>query len=86
MAKEHVADYFENLYQARKCEEWTDHINKRVEEMEKTAMHPENQQPFTLDDLDELTQCLIRKLKRTKSTSQTPYRIKYSQKPIMQQE
>ena len=68
MAKEHIADYFENLYQAREGEksheEWTEHIHKTVDEIEKKARHPENQQPLTLD---ELTQC-IRKLKRKKST------------------
>ena len=78
MAKEHIADYFENLYQAREGEksheEWTEHINKTVDEIEEKARHPENQQPLTLD---ELAQC-IRKLKRKKSTGQTPYQMKYS--------
>ena len=36
MSKEHIADYFENLYQAREGEksheEWTEHINKTVDE------------------------------------------------------
>ena len=53
MAKEHIADYFENLYQAREGEksheEWTEHINKTVDEIEKKARHPENQQPLTLE-------------------------------------
>ena len=45
MAKEHIADYFENLYQAREGEkshqEWTEHINKTVDEIEKKARYPE---------------------------------------------
>ena len=78
MAKEHIADYFENLYQAREGEksheEWTEHINKTVDEIDKKARHPENQQPLTLD---ELTQC-IRKLKRKKSTGPDTIPMKYS--------
>ena len=39
IAKEHIADYFENLYQAREGEksheQWTEHINKTVDEIEK---------------------------------------------------
>ena len=37
-AKTHIANYYENLYQAREGEashkEWTDHINKEVKAIE----------------------------------------------------
>ena len=63
-AKEHIADYFEDLYQARKDEdshkEWTKHINKQVDIIEHERGQQQTQQAFTDD---ELNQC-IRKLKR----------------------
>ena len=67
-AKEHIADYFEDIYQVRNGEkshkEWAKHINKQVERIEQERRQQQTQQAFTDD---ELNQC-IRKLNRKKST------------------
>ena len=67
-ANEHIADYYENLYQAREGEEshktWTEYINITVEKIEKEVTQYECSQPFTNEELDKC----IQKLKMRKST------------------
>ena len=67
-ARNHIADYFEKLYCAREGEEshknWTDHINKCVEEMSQSNEKSKNEKPFSQE---ELNKC-IKTLKRRKST------------------
>ena len=66
-AKEHIADYFENLYQAREgepnYEQWTNHINETVNNISKSTMKSQNENPI---GIEELNTC-IKKLKRNKS-------------------
>ena len=66
-AKEHIADYFDNLYQAREgersYEKWTNHINETVNNISKSIMKSQNENPI---GIDELNTC-IKKLKRKKS-------------------
>ena len=67
-AKTHIANYYENLYQAREGEashkEWTDHINKEVNAIERSRERSLNQDQFSIDELNEC----IKSLKRNKST------------------
>ena len=67
-AKEHIAEYYDNLYQAREGEEshktWTEHIKTTVEKIEKEVTQYECKQPFTYEELDKC----IKKLKTRKST------------------
>ena len=66
-AKEHIADYFENLYQAREgepnYEQWTNHINETVNNISKSTMKSQNENPI---GIEELNTC-IKKLNRNKS-------------------
>ena len=67
-AKIHIANYYENLYQAREGEashkEWTDHINKEVKAIEMSIERSPNQDHFSIDELNDC----IKSLKRNKST------------------
>jgi len=67
-AKDHIADYFENLYQAREGEnshkKWTHHINNTVEMISKNTAKSQNETPFSEEELTNS----IKKLKRNKST------------------
>jgi hypothetical protein len=67
-AKNHIADYFENLYQAREGENshkiWTHHINNTVEMISKNTAKSQNETQFSKEELTNS----IKKLKRNKST------------------
>jgi hypothetical protein len=67
-AKDHIADYFEDLYQARDGENshktWTHHINNTVERISKDTAKSQNETPFSKEELT----TSIKKLKRKKST------------------
>ncbi len=69
-AKEHIAGYFQDLYQARpgttEYEEWTEHITKRVKQTISQYENSGNKEgePITLKELN----ATIKKLKRNKST------------------
>ncbi len=68
-AKDHVANYYENLYQARKGEDshrrWTEHINKTVNSINYKINNREKEcHPFTMEELNET----IKTLKQGKST------------------
>ena len=64
--KNHIADYFEDLYQAREGEQtheaWTSKINNKIAEITKTTQNS-NLEPITLQ---EVNKC-IKQLKRGKS-------------------
>ena len=66
-AKEHIADYFENLYQAREGEEsyeqWTNHINDTVNNISNSNEKSQNENPISREELN----TCIKKLKRNKS-------------------
>ena len=69
-AKQHIANYFKELYQARpgtpEYETWTNHITETVKEAtgtETQAKHTQGSEPITLKELNKA----IRKLKRRKS-------------------
>ena len=61
-SKEHIANYFEDLYQ----ENWTKHIDKTVIHIEETEQQETHQtiNKFTMEELDKV----IKTLKRWKST------------------
>ena len=65
-AKDHLADYFENLYQAREWEQsheqWTNHINDIVNSISKSNAQSQNENPISR----KLNTC-IKKLKRNNS-------------------
>ena len=67
LAKEHIATYYEDLYQAREGEDshahWTEHINRRVAEIDKDKSE-ENIEEI---NSEEINGC-ISKLRRNKST------------------
>ena len=67
-AKEHIAKYYEDLYQAREGEDshkqWTEQINKTVNDISKQQDSPNSSKPFSYD---ELLNC-IKRLKKNKST------------------
>ena len=56
-AKEYIANYFENLYQARDGEtshaQWTEHINDTANEATNANEAHTNEQPITLEELNE---------------------------------
>ena len=66
-AKKHIADYFEDLYQARKGEDshegWTEYISRTVQ---KNTQNSTNE-PFSPFSTEEFNEC-IKKLKRNKSS------------------
>ena len=66
-AKDHIADYFENLYQAREGEEiyeqWTNHINDTVNSISKSNEQSQNENPISKEEIN----TCIKKLKRNKS-------------------
>ena len=65
-SKEHIANFYENLYKAREgtkaYQEWTDHIEETVKQMEKKTLQEE--EDFTNKEM----KIAIRSLKRGKST------------------
>ncbi len=67
-AKNHIANYYEQLYQAREGEEshkqWTQHIEREVEKIALSQDKSRNENPF---EIEELNRC-IQSLKRNKST------------------
>ena len=69
-AKEHIANYYEELYQAREGEdshkEWTNHINRKIQQIESTPEHTNASPPppFTLEELNQS----IKIFKRNKNT------------------
>ena len=66
--KEHVASYYENLYQAREgteeYDEWTRKIKDKVEEITRRAEKSPDEPPITTKELKKV----IKKLKRNKAT------------------
>ena len=77
-AKEYIAQYYEQLYQAREgtieYQEWTEEIKNKVKEIETQMQHkPEIKQI----DTKELNTA-IKKLKRKKAQDQTTYQTKPS--------
>ena len=86
-AKGHIAEYYENLYQAREVEEshktWTEHIKTTVEKIEKEVTQYECNQPFTYEELDK---CIKKSWKRERAQVQTTYQMKQSSQQIEQQE
>ena len=67
-AKEHIANYFENLYQARpgkpQYAQWTERITNTVRELDQQAQNAENPEPITMKELNSA----IKTLKRNKAT------------------
>lgn len=65
--KEHIANYYENLYQAREGTEeykfWTTLINNKTKMLERAAHSAKDEPPATRDELNNI----IRKLKRGKA-------------------
>ena len=65
--KEHIADYFEDLYQARpgtpEYETWTNHIEKTVEVIQAADQQEKKTENITYKELNKV----IKKLKRKKS-------------------
>ena len=65
--KEHIADYYENLYQARegneKYREWTRNIESKIANLRHTTQK-DRIEPFTLKELDNV----ITKLQKNKAT------------------
>ena len=66
-AKEYIAQYYENLYQARegteKYKEWTEKIKRTVEEIENTLEQAADERPtedmqFTPDEMNQAIRCL----------------------------
>ena len=76
-AKDHMADYFGNLYQAREGEEsheqWTNHINDTVNSMSKSNVQSQNENPISREELN----TCIKKLKRNKSNGPDLYQTRY---------
>ena len=67
LAKEHIATYYEDLYQAREGEDshahWREHINSRVAEIDKDKSEENIEEIYS----EEINRC-ISKLRRNKST------------------
>ena len=66
--KEHVANYFEELYQAREGEDshsnWTKHINETVKEIATSTNQSKHQQPFKIEELDSCIKTLKKEKKQ----------------------
>ena len=69
-AKEYIAEYFENLYQAREgntaYEEWTREIEQKVEEIEKQLENSPPETPFSKKEIS----TVIQQLKKGKAKGQ----------------
>jgi len=66
--KEHIAQYYETLYQAREgkkeYEKWTEEIVKKVAEIQATQINEENLSEITMSEM----KTNIKKLKKRKAT------------------
>ena len=61
-AKKHIADFYENLYQAREgtkeYEKWTNHITQTVQDIEREIESQPEEPEFTMDETNKVIQSL----------------------------